>query len=93
MTCLSAQMTNTLEGDLQSTVRPDCLWTVVAIAVPNVSTRLQSVGLNSSNLVEEDCFPKFFEELDNRSGILVLIKDPCTFPFVYYLPGSFLNTF
>ena len=44
-------------------------------------------------LVEEDCLSKFFDELGNDSGILLLIEDPGSLPFLQQRQGSLLDVF
>ena len=51
-----------------------------------------SVVPDDANLVKKDCLSKFFDELDDRSGIFPFIEDPGTLAFVQYHLGSFLDS-
>jgi hypothetical protein len=51
------------------------------------------VVLNSTDLVEENCLAKFFDQLSGRSGIFPFIEKFGTRPFVQQLSGPFLDAF
>jgi hypothetical protein len=70
----------TLKGHSQPTLRPDCLSNDVAITSQTHQSDWIS-ETDSTDLVEEDCLPKFFNELHSYSGISVFIEDPCALPF------------
>ena len=83
--------------DIERGLTTNCaIWSLADNCCDNYQIRVssaRSVVLSRTYLVDDYRLPKFFDELDNHSGISLLVKDLGRLPFPQQRQGSLLNVF